>query len=291
MPLAYIHLAPQLLSNKKMDTQRSSYRYDSFTGKEQVEEFERLYRQASSLIETERQLWPGLNIAKGQRVLDVGCGSGVITREIAKQVYPAPVVGLDMSQALLEKGRQMGADSSQNITFQAGSAYDLPFADNSFDIVYARLLFQHLSEPLTALNNIWRVLKPGGLLCILDVDRDWSSLYPEPASSVALDQAIIKTQIAEGGDPWVGRKRSYYLKSCQFSQVKTTISLIDSDRLGTERFFGMLSLGEAGKAVHDDIKQVQGSAKADVKALVNDPYVWAGFGLFVVTGRKPVLSK
>mgnify|MGYP001796080450 FL=1 len=135
-----------------MTVKSGSYCYDSFGEKTQVQEFERLYRQASTLLDTERQLWPGMGIITGQKVLDLGCGSGVITRELAKQVYPARAVGIDISKTLIDKGLLAYAESSQrtqkNVDFQQGSVYNLPFPDNSFDIVYARLLFQHLDAPL-----------------------------------------------------------------------------------------------------------------------------------------------
>lgn len=278
-----------------MSVLRGSYRYDSFQEKTQTKEFERLYHQASTPLDIERQIWPSLGIAAGKKVLDVGCGSGVITRELAKQAYPAQVVGLDASTDLLERGKDAYTESirrredhpnRENVTFQEGNVYDIPFPDDSFDVVYARLLFQHLENPLEALSSIWRVLKPGGCVCILDVDKDWSSLYPEPKTSAAIDKAIVEKQLAQGGDPWVGRKLGYYLSSSHFTQVRTTITLIDSDRLGLANFFGMLSFGGAYHAEKSAFSSLQQEARRDVQVLIESPYAWAGFGLFVATGCK-----
>ena len=273
-----------------MATYSGSYHNDSFAEKTQVQEFERLYRQASTLLDTERQLWPDMGIVTGQRVLDLGCGSGVITRELAKQVYPAQTVGMDISQALIEKGLRIYAErgqrSQKNINFQQGSVYSLPFADNSFDIVYARLLFQHLTAPLEALTNVLRILKPGGKLCILDVDKGWSSLYPEPKSSLELDEAIIQKQVSQGGDPWVGRKLSHYLASAGFETVNTRVELVDSNRLGLAHFFGMLAFGGSDRSEESELAALQEKFRPDVQTLLRDPSAWAGFGLFVATGRK-----
>ena len=136
-----------------MATVPTSYQYDTFEKQAQVEEFERLYHQASVMLDTERELWPTLGIVPGKKVLDLGCGSGIITYELAKQVYPTEVTGVDISKTLLETGQRLFSNERENnlnrqITFCEGSAYNIPFAANTFDLVYARLLFQHLSEPM-----------------------------------------------------------------------------------------------------------------------------------------------
>lgn len=273
-----------------MTATSGSYRYDSLKEQAQVQEFERLYRQAATMLDTERQLWPSMGIVTAQKILDLGCGSGVITRELAKQVYPGQVIGVDISRTLIDKGDRVYAERGQNhpenISFQEGSVYNLPFPDNSFDVVYARLLFQHLSNPLDALSNILRVLKPGGKLCIVDVDKGWSSLYPEPESSVELDEAIIQKQLSEGGDPWVGRKLSHYLTSAGFDAVEATVTLIDSNRLGLAHFFGMLAFGGSNRAEENKLAALQDKVIPDIQALIKDPSAWAGFGLFTAIGQK-----
>ena len=266
-----------------MTAQSGSYRFDSLEEQVQIQEFERLYRQASSLLDIERQIWPKVGIHSGQKVLDVGCGTGAVTQAIAKQTAPTTVVGVDISQKLLSQSEP----SSQNVAWKQGSVYSLPFEDNSFDVVYARLLLQHLNEPLTALANIFRVLKPNGIACIVDVDKDWSSLYPEPDSSIALDRAIIEKQLSQGGDPWVGRKLGSYLKSSGFSGVETSIKLVDSDQLGLASFFGMLSLGGSYQSENKQFQSLRQAIEPDIRALINNPNTWAGCALFVATGRKP----
>jgi len=278
-----------------MTVRTGSYAYDTLEKGVQIQEFERLQHQATMLLETERELWPSLNIVPGKSVLDIGCGAGIVTHELAAQVYPSQVTGVDVSHDLLEQGKltcnwaeQTG--NSKAIEFKEGTAYDLPFPSEQFDVVYARLLFQHLSEPDKALQNILRVLKPDGLLCIVDIDKDWSSLYPEPETSVNLDQAIVEKQLLQGGDPWVGRKLGSYLKSAGFKRVRTNISLIDSDRLGLSNFFEMLSLGRSYQTGDNEFTTMRSEIRPAMQKLVENPYAWAGFGLFVVTGRKEAIA-
>ena len=278
-----------------MNVRQGSYRYDSFEEQIQAQELERLYHQASSLLDVERQLWTELNIRAGQKILDVGCGSGITTRELAKQFCSSKIVGLDISRALLEKAglyadetidNQEIYQKKQNLEFEEGSVYDLPFSNHSFDIVYSRLLFQHLNEPSEALSNIWRVLKPGGQICIVDVDKGWSGFYPEPDTSSVLDRAVIERQLAKCCDPWVGRKLGYYLKSAGFTRVKTKVTLIDSNQLGLANFFRMLSVESSSQLETDELAPLRKQAISDMQDLLNDPNAWAGLGLFLVIGYK-----
>lgn len=278
-----------------MKTKPCSYTYDTFEEKAKSKELERLYHQASTFVEVERILWPEIGISPGQSVLDVGCGTGFITNELAKQVYPSKVAGIDISQSLLDECNKAdysscfanrGSQHPVNLSFEEGSIYSIPFASESFDIVYARLIFQHLAEPVRALESILRVLKPGGIVCIVDVDKGWSGLCPEPDSSVELDQAIIQKHLSQGGDPWVGRKLSYYLSTSGFQQVRTTVSLVDSHKIGLESFFSCLSFGDSNRWGQSQLSGLKRRARVDAQSLIDNPCAWAGFGLFVATGRK-----
>ncbi|GAC1319148.1 MAG: methyltransferase domain-containing protein [Acidimicrobiales bacterium] len=111
------------------------------------------------------------HLESGQRVLDVGCGPGTITLDIAARVAPGQVLGVDASAAVIadaEKRRQeVGA---ANVTFTAGDAYRLDHADGSFDVVHAHQMLQHLSDPVAALREMRRVLRPGGVGAFRDSD-------------------------------------------------------------------------------------------------------------------------
>jgi ubiquinone/menaquinone biosynthesis C-methylase UbiE len=146
------------------------------------------------------------HLASGMSVLDVGCGPGSITIDLARRVNPGVVVGVDASEAPLEDARQeaerQGVD---NVRFGVANVLRLPFADGTYDVVHAHQLLQHLPDPIGALREMARVCKPGGIVAVRDVCASTASWHPADS---ALDdwhdlfQQVIRTG---GGEPDAGR--------------------------------------------------------------------------------------
>lgn len=156
-------------------------------------------------------------LAKGMRVLDLGCGEGTLTTRLASFVHPARTVGYDRSERLLGRARAFSESLNYSgLEFVRGSAENLPFAPESFDFVYARLVFQHLPDAPAALAEIHRVLAPGGILVIEDVDQEMLYVHPEPEGWVELRGKWCAGQRACGGDPAIGRKLASLLRQSPF---------------------------------------------------------------------------
>jgi SAM-dependent methyltransferase len=101
-------------------------------------------------------------------VLDVACGPGIITVALAARARE--VVAFVLTPEMLNKARQRCASAgARNVTFREGSATDLPFADNTFDCAATRLSLHHFENPGRVLDEIRRVLKPGGAFVVADV--------------------------------------------------------------------------------------------------------------------------
>ena len=116
----------------------------------------------------------------GVKLLDAGCGPGNITAEIAQLITGGKVVGIDSSSEIIkEASRNYAVQCKDNLEFQVGDIYRLPFPDESFDVVYIHQVLQHLADPVEALKELRRVLKVGGILASREADNGAFTWYPE----------------------------------------------------------------------------------------------------------------
>lgn len=117
-------------------------------------------------------------VVKGERVLDLGCGTATLTL-LVKQAHPeAEVTGLDGDPKALGIARDKVARSGLTITLDEGMAFNLPYPDNSFDRVFSGLLFHHLTrtDKERTLKEVYRVLRPGGELHVADWGKAGNAL-------------------------------------------------------------------------------------------------------------------
>ncbi|HET9078187.1 MAG TPA: methyltransferase domain-containing protein [Acidimicrobiales bacterium] len=170
--------------------------------------------QTLATASSRRPLQQSLPIGPGSRIVDLGCGYGATSLELAA-LRPASVVGVDTdeqvlgvasSAAALAEARS-GLAPGSSVRFLPADAYDLPFADNSVDAVFCRFVFQHLDSPPAAAAEIERVLRPGGLACVVDVDDALSISDPPPSPAYQrLAAALRASQSGYGGDRHIGRR-------------------------------------------------------------------------------------
>lgn len=103
----------------------------------------------------------------GQRILDIGCGTGIVARTVAQRAGGAQITGLDLNAEMLAVARKASASFQPAIDWQQGDAAELPFADGSFDIVFSQYAIQFFSDPAAALREMRRVLAPDGRLALM----------------------------------------------------------------------------------------------------------------------------
>ena len=120
-----------------------------------------------------RKVLEATPITNGDMVLDVGCGTGTMTRLMKTRVPQASVIGIDLDEQALAIARKKADDEGVNITYIKGSAARLPIADRTVDLVTSTLVFHHLpgSVKVLALQEIRRVLKPAGRFVLSDFGK------------------------------------------------------------------------------------------------------------------------
>jgi ubiquinone/menaquinone biosynthesis C-methylase UbiE len=169
----------------------------------------RLERRARADDEVEaRDAYLGLlGIADGQRVLDVGCGSGAVTRAIARRVGDRGLaLGLDQSPALLAVARELAREAGlgDRIEFREGSVLRLPFPDRSFDAVLCATVLSHVPGGEAAIPELVRVLRPGGRLGVFDMDTDMTTFtHPDRALTRRIVAAASDATAVDG---WLARR-------------------------------------------------------------------------------------
>lgn len=171
------------------------------------------------------------HLRPGMRVLDCGCGPGVMTVELAAAVAPDEVVGLDLEAEQFAVGRALANERGiTNVRFEPGTMYRLPFQDGTFDAVYAHAVLYHLGDPTAALRELHRVLRPGGAVGIRDSDTS-GDLYAPPDPYIDRARALLDKIVRHhGGNPHFGRTQRAALREAGFGEITATASF---DAYGT----------------------------------------------------------
>lgn len=165
-------------------------------------------------------------LSSGQSLLDIGCGPGTITIDLARRVAPGQVVGVDREVTPLVTARSDATEQGVlNVGFTVGDAYQLDFGDDCFDVVHAHQVLQHLTDPVAALREMARVCKPGGIVAVRDADYAAMTWYPaEPRLDRWLD---LYHQVARdnGGEPDAGRRLRGWARAAGFTDITSTASV------------------------------------------------------------------
>lgn len=158
-------------------------------------------------------------LRSGMTVLDCGCGPGTITAGLAERVAPGMVTGIDAEESQIALARQNVLASGREVRFEVASIYEIPFPNNSFDAAFSSALFEHLREPLRALGEIRRVLKPGGAVGLRAPDWGGFLVHPTPPEVAAAIEYYQALQLSNGGEVRAGRKLAGWLRDAGFERV------------------------------------------------------------------------
>jgi ubiquinone/menaquinone biosynthesis C-methylase UbiE len=174
-------------------------------------------------------------LAPGARVLDVGCGPGTITVGLAARVGEGRagegragegrVVGIDAAGEVLADARAEAARHGQrNVSFEAGDVYQLAFADDTFDVVHAHQVLQHLADPVAALAQMRRVCRPGGVVAARDGDYGGMFWFPADPQLGEWQDLYRRVARALNGEPDAGRRMLHWARAAGFEEIEVSAS-------------------------------------------------------------------
>ena len=162
------------------------------------------------------------HLRDGMSLLDVGCGPGTITADLARRIPGGTVVGVDLpSDVIGAAQREFGND---NLRFEVGDVYALDFEDGSFDLVFAHQVLQHLGDPIGALREMLRVLRPGGHVAVRDSDYGaflWTPSDPRLSRWLELYHQLTQRNGAEAD---AGRNIHRWVRAAGFAELQVSSS-------------------------------------------------------------------
>ncbi|ARP73176.1 class I SAM-dependent methyltransferase [Streptomyces pluripotens] len=163
------------------------------------------------------------SLKPGMTVLDIGCGPGTITADLAELVPEGQVTGVDIAPGILERARATAAGRGlANVSFAVADVHALDYPDDTFCMVHAHQVLQHVGDPVQALREMRRVTKPGGYVAVRDADYAAMTWYP---TVPGLDQWLDlyeRVARAGGGEPDAGRRLKAWALAAGFRDIIVT---------------------------------------------------------------------
>lgn len=165
------------------------------------------------------------HLTEGQDLLDVGCGPGTLTLDLAGRVAPGRVTAVEVTADALDLARaEAERRGTPGVEFRVADVHALDLPDAAFDVVHAHQVLQHVADPVGALREMRRVTRPGGLVAARDSDYaafTWFPRVPELDAWLALYQRLAREN---GGEPDAGRRLLSWAQAAGFQDVAATAS-------------------------------------------------------------------
>jgi ubiquinone/menaquinone biosynthesis C-methylase UbiE/acyl carrier protein len=250
-------------------------------------EIQRLNAQVDLFWNQELPLYQRLGLQDGMSLLDCGCGSGYLLKKL-QAVYPGlRCTGIEIDAPLVAVARSNMAGNGCQILQRPITALGLP--QQSFDFVISRLVLEHLPDPLTALKEIFRVLKVGARAVFLDNDFDLHErTWPDSPALCDLYEAYRRARRADGGNPCIGRQLPLLMKKAGFTAINLHLVAAHNQLVGDKAFLKAEGPGIAAQLVKtgylepDALDEVAGQWHS----MLTDPDHVIFRMLFAVAGEK-----
>lgn len=221
-------------------------------------------------------------LTPGMTLLDIGCGPGSVTLDLAQQVAPGRVVGIEnVEEPLIAAREAASARGDTRTRFRRGDAHALPFEDDTFDVVHAHQVLQHLSDPVRALGEMARVCKPGGWVAAREADYAAMTWHPEVPELEEWRAAYRAVARGNGAEPDAARRLRAWANAAGLTRVRFTATVWNYAEPEICRWWGQGQAERYSGPTFVGHAAVHGIAEADLQRMARawrswgeDPEAW-----------------
>ncbi len=233
-----------------------------------------------------RRTFELLELQPGERVLDLGCGTGDDAQDLARLVGPSGrVVGVDRSETVIAEARERVRGTALPVAFQVADAYALPFPDAAFDVCRADRVFHHLEHPRRAFGELVRVTQPDGRVLLFDPDFETAVV---DAPDRALTRRVLNVFCDGYQDGWMGRRLPGLFREAGLAEIVVEpVTVLLTDLAQANAVLALEdTVARAGAA--GVVSEAEGAAWLDgLRAASEAGRFFAAISGFIVVGRKP----
>jgi ubiquinone/menaquinone biosynthesis C-methylase UbiE len=223
----------------------------------------KLTKQAEESREYRHKLYNKVGLRDKKKILDVGCGTGAVTFDMARSTN-GHIIGIDIDPEKLEEARKLLAPVT-NIELMEGDAQDLPFEDETFDLVVFTIVLMYIPDPQKAVNEMARVTRKGGhVLAVMEPDNAGTIDYPPSPTTPLLQKAMLELN----ADLECGRKLKFYFNTAGLRtesgiETETDYILMKDDAKRTEMLRNQLW-------IYEKVLRADGWSEEDIEKYTKD---------------------
>jgi ubiquinone/menaquinone biosynthesis C-methylase UbiE len=258
-------------------------RFDS-AGRDQLVDVRDLQAALPGIRRLRNWAHDALALQPGEHAVDIGSGSGSEVLAFADAVGPTgTAIGVEPDPHLLTAAERRAAKAGSRAKFHSGDAYGLPFGADSFDAALCERVFQHLTAPIRAANEIARVLRPGGRVVV--VDSDWGTAIVHPGDRQVVRE-VVDTLVSATTNPFSGRRLPGLLtKAGLVIDEIGSHALVQDRTVGAGSLVSRISAMAVARGVITEAQRDQ--LIADLKQGAESGDVHLSVTMFAVLAHKP----
>jgi ubiquinone/menaquinone biosynthesis C-methylase UbiE len=258
-------------------------RFDS-AGRDQLVDVRDLQAALPGIRRLRNWAHDALALQPGEHAVDIGCGSGSEVLAFADAVGPTgTAIGVEPDPHLLTAAERRATQAGSPAKFHSGDAYGLPFGADSFDAALCERVFQHLTAPIRAANEIARVLRPGGRVVV--VDSDWGTAIVHPGDRQVVRE-VVDTLVSATTNPFSGRRLPGLLtKAGLVIDEIGSHALVQDRTVGAGSLVSRISAMAVARGVITEAQRDQ--LIADLKQGAESGDVHLSVTMFAVLAHKP----